>query len=189
MKKIIILLIFITSTGFAQTMKQYAQNSLFSDYKASRIGDAITIIVVEASQASNKAETSTGRKSDIGFGGKGGVGETSLPGADFDLGTNSDFKGAGVTKSSGMFRTKISALIDSVLPNGLLHVKGSRKISINGEEQMISIKGIVRVSDIQANNTVYSYNISEAELILEGSGAIDRVQSPGWLTKLFHWLF
>lgn len=179
----------MTVCSLGQTMKQYASNSLFSDYKASRVGDAITIVVVEASQASNKAETSTGRSSDIGLGGKGSVSGNSIPGADLDLGTNSEFKGAGVTKSSGMFRTKISALIDSVLPNGLLHIKGSRKISINGEEQMISIKGIVRVSDIQADNTVYSYNISEAELILEGSGAIDRVQSPGWLTKLFHWLF
>ncbi len=189
MKTKIFIMLFIAVASFGQTMKQYASSSLFSDYKASRVGDAITIIVVEASQASNKAETSTGRTSDIGLGGKGGVGETSLPGVDLDLGTNSEFKGSGVTKSSGMVRTKISALIDSVLPNGLLHIKGSRKISINGEEQMISIKGIVRVSDIHADNTIYSYNISEAELILEGSGAIDRVQSPGWLTKLFHWLF
>jgi len=189
MKKYLLFLIFIPYLIFPQRMKQNAEFSLFSDYKAARVGDAITIIVVESSQASNKAETATGRKSGIGFSGSGKVGPSPLPPADFSLGTTNNFKGSGSTKSSGMVRTKISAIIDSVMPNGLLSIKGSRKIVINGEEQKISIKGVVRGSDIRSDNTVYSYNISDAEIIFDGSGAISRAQSPGWLTKLFHWLF
>ncbi|GBD90564.1 flagellar L-ring protein precursor [bacterium BMS3Abin04] len=189
MKKYLVFLIFIPCLMFPQRMKQNAEFSLFSDYKAARVGDAITIIVVESSQAANKAETATGRKSNIGFGGSAKVGDAPLPDADFNLGTTNNFKGSGSTKSSGMVRTKISAIIDSVMPNGLLSIKGSRKIVINGEEQNISIKGVVRGSDIRSDNTVYSYNISDAEIIFDGSGAISRAQSPGWLTKLFHWLF
>jgi len=190
MKKYLLFLIFIPCLIFPQRMKQNAEFSLFSDYKAAQVGDAITIIVVESSQAANKAETATGRKSNIGFGGSAKVGDsTPLPDADFSLGTTNDFKGSGSTKSSGMVKTKISAIIDSVMSNGLLSIKGSRKIVINGEEQKISIKGVVRGSDIRSDNTVYSYNISDAEIIFDGSGAISRAQSPGWLTKLFHWLF
>jgi len=48
---------------------------------------------------------------------------------------------------------------------------------------------LVRTSDISSANTVYSYNISDAEIVFEGSGMIDRNTSPGWLTKIFHWLF
>jgi flagellar L-ring protein precursor FlgH len=70
-----------------------------------------------------------------------------------------------------------------------LFITGSRLISINGEEQKVFISGVVRVADIAADNTIKSYNISDAEIVLEGSGMIDRMQSPGWLTKLFHWLF
>ena len=61
--------------------------------------------------------------------------------------------------------------------------------NLNGEEQTIFIKGVVRSSDIQADNSVYSYNISEAEIVFEGSGMIDNAQHPGWLTKFFHWIF
>ena len=77
----------------------------------------------------------------------------------------------------------------SVLANGNMRITGNRKISINGEEQTILIHGIVRASDITADNTVLSYNISDAEIVIEGSGLIDNAQKPGWLTKLFHWLF
>lgn len=189
MKKYLLFLIFIPCLIFPQRMKQNAEFSLFSDYKAAQVGDAITIIVVESSQAANKAETATGRKSNIGFTGSAKSGSTPIPGAEFGLGTTNDFKGSGSTKSSGMVKTKISAIIDSVMSNGLLSIKGSRKIVINGEEQKISIKGVVRGSDIRSDNTVYSYNISDAEIIFDGSGAISRAQSPGWLTKLFHWLF
>ncbi|MEE9429541.1 MAG: flagellar basal body L-ring protein FlgH [Melioribacteraceae bacterium] len=172
-----------------QVMKENGFRSLFSDYKAVNLGDAITIIVIESSQAKNAAEKTTGRESKIGLGLAGNVGPTQLPPAGLDLGTRNDFKGGGSSKSSGMVRTKLSALIDSVLSNGLLRIKGSRKIVINDEEQMITIKGFVRTSDIRSDNTIYSYNISEAEIVFKSDGQINSVTSPGWVTKLFHWLF
>lgn len=191
MKKIITLMIVTLFAGsiFAQNMRQNAFSSLFSDQKASRVGDAITIVVVEFSQASNNAQTTTGRSSDIGLSANGSLAGSDLPGTDVSLGLKNDFKGSGSTKTSGMVKTKISATIDSVLDNGNLMIKGSRKIVINGEEQTIFIKGIVRTTDIDPNNSVLSYNISEAEIRIEGSGRIADSQSPGWLTKLFHWLF
>jgi flagellar basal body L-ring protein FlgH len=54
---------------------------------------------------------------------------------------------------------------------------------------MITIKGLVRTTDISSENTVFSYNISEAEIIFQSDGQIKNMQDPGWLTKLFHWLF
>ena len=172
-----------------QSMKENGFRSLFSDYKAVNLGDAITIIVVESSQASNAAEKSTGRESKIGLGLAGNLGPTMLPPANIDIGTRNDFQGGGSSKSSGMVKTKLSALIDSVLSNGLLRIKGSRKIVVNEEEQMITIKGFVRTSDIRSDNTIYSYNISEAEIVFQSDGQINSVTNPGWVTKLFHWLF
>jgi len=186
---IIILVFMLNVFSAAQDMRQNAFSSLFSDQKASRVGDAITIVVVEFSQASNNAQTSTGKSSDIGLTAGGEFNGKTLPGGNVSLGTKNNFTGSGATKTSGMVKTKISATIDSVLPNGNLMIKGSRKIEINGEDQTIFIKGIVRTTDINPDNTVLSYNISEAEIKIDGSGRIADAQSPGWLTKLFHWLF
>ena len=189
MKKVIAIIFLFVVTLSAQDMRRNSFNSLFSDEKANRIGDAITIVVIESSQATNDARTATSRESDIGGSFAGNMMGEPLPGGDIELGTKNDFDGRGATSSSGSFKTKISATIDSVFSNGNMRISGKRKISINGEEQIIIIKGIVRTSDIQADNSVLSYNISEAEIVLEGSGMIDRAQSPGWITKIFHWLF
>ena len=83
----------------------------------------------------------------------------------------------------------ISAHVDSLLPNGNMFISGSRLISINGEDQVIKISGVIRPTDVQSDNSVYSSSISEARIVFEGSGMIDRSQGPGWFTKLFHWLF
>lgn len=173
----------------AQDMRQNSIFSLFSDQKATKIGDALTILVVESSQASNNAETNTGRTSKVGLTAGGTLGKNSLPGANLSVGTDNQFSGTGTTKTTGMIQTKISATIDSVLQNGNLVINGSRKIKINGEEQTIKIKGIVRTSDINADNSVLSYNISEAEISFEGNGMINESQHPGWLTKFLHWIF
>jgi flagellar L-ring protein FlgH len=189
MKKIILFSLVLSAFLSAQDMRRNAFSSLFSDYKANQLGDAITIIVIESSSATNQAETSTDKSSDLGFNANASSTTKDLGGVDVGIGSKNKFQGAGSTKSSGMVTTKISAMIDSVFDNGNLRVKGSRKIVINGEEQIIRIAGIVRPIDIQTDNSVMSYNISEAEIIFEGNGMIQRAQGPGWFTKLFHWLF
>jgi flagellar L-ring protein precursor FlgH len=117
------------------------------------------------------------------------LGAKPLPSADLNLATTNDFKGSGSTSSQGSVNTKISATVDSVLANGNLVIDGRRKIVINGEEQTIYIKGIVRPADISSDNSVLSYNIAEAQIVFTGNGSINSAQSPGWLTKFLHWIF
>ncbi len=185
----IIVLLILSNALLAQDMRSNISRSLFADEKANRLGDVITILVVETSSASNNAKTSTTRESDISLAGSGKVGTKPLPDAGFNIGTGNKFNGEGSTTSQGSVRAKITARIDSVLANGNLLINGSRIISVNGEEQVIKISGVVRPSDVQADNSVYSFNIADATIVFEGNGMIDRAQGPGWITKLFHWLF
>jgi flagellar L-ring protein FlgH len=190
MKRILVLVFILCSAVlYGQNMRKNSQISLFSDNKALEKGDAVTIFVVESTQASNNSETSAGRKSDLGLNASGSFGGTSSPSAQLNLGTNNDFKGSGSTSTTGTIRTKISAVVDTVLANGNLVIRGNKKISINGEEQTINIKGVIRSTDIMPDNSVYSYNISDAEITFEGNGMINSSQKPGLLTKFFHWLF
>ena len=173
----------------AQDMRENLSRSLFSDQKATRSGDAITILVVETSSASNDAKTTSSRGSDISFGATGKAGSTSMPEIGLGITSGNSFKGEGATSSRGSVRAKLSARVDSVLGNGNLVIKGTRTIVVNGEEQVIKIAGVVRPSDIMPDNSVYSYSISDAQIIFEGSGIVSRAQGPGWITKLLHWLF
>lgn len=172
-----------------QDMRQNAGRSLFADQKATRPGDAVMVLVVETSSASNDASTSSERSSNLSLSANGKAGSTNLPDVSLGVGTGNSFKGEGATSSRGSVRARLSARVDSVLSNGNLVITGNRTIVINGEEQVITLSGIVRPSDIQADNSIYSYNISDARIMFEGSGIVSRAQGPGWITKLLHWLF
>lgn len=191
MKNIQTILLFFLCCSIlvGQDMRQNYNRSLFSDQKANRIGDAVTILVVESSSASNDSKTETSRASDISLASSGKSGSTSLLDVGASIGTGNAFKGAGSTESKGSVRSKISARVDSLFANGDLWISGNRTISINGEEQIVNISGVVRPSDIQADNSVYSFSISDAVIVFKGKGMTNDNQEPGWITKLFHWIF
>jgi len=184
-----LLLLLATNAG-AQDFRENSRRSIFSDQKASRIGETVTILVVETTTASNDQSTTATRNDDLTFGASvntgSAAGGTNLGAT---IGSGSNFRGQGSISTKGSVRAKITANVDSVLANGNLVINGSRRIVINEEEQVIRISGIVRPSDIQADNSVYSYAISDATIIMEGNGAVSKVQGPGLLTKFLHLLF
>ncbi len=189
MRTMIVALLVCSSAAFGQTMRSSIGRSLFSDEKATRTGDAVTVVVVETSSATNDASTSAERASNLSLSASGKTGANALPEVSLGVGSGNSFKGEGSTSSHGSIRARISARVDSVLANGNLAITGNRTIEINGEEQIISLSGIVRPSDIQSDNSVFSYNISDAHIMFKGNGMVDRAQGPGWITKLLHWLF
>lgn len=190
LRKSLYILIVMSGFALAQSGGVNRGFSLFSDFKAMRIGDAVTILVMENSQATNKSNISTSKGSDLGYDLSGKMdGEPTLPTLDFDVGSKNNFQGGGGTQSQGSVTARISATVDSVLANGNLRINGKRKIVINKEEQEIRITGIIRSVDVKSDNTVYSYNISNMELHFEGKGKIEEAHHPGFLSKIFHFLF
>lgn len=192
MKTFIAVLLFAGATfpvGASGQVMQNPNTSLFADYKASKIGDAVTVIVEEQNSASKDASTNTSRTSTINASGAGNVGTKNLPSVGLQVGTDNEFKGSGSTSETGSMQAVISARVIKVDEYGNLQISGSRFISVNGQDQILRISGTIRPSDIQPDNTISSEYISDAKIIFEGKGSIDQSQSPGLLTKLFHWLF
>jgi flagellar L-ring protein FlgH len=184
-----IIVLGIACGAMAQDMRGNVGRSLFADPKAARAGDAVMVLVVETSSASNDASTSSDRESNLSMNASGKVSTSNIPEVSLGVGTGNSFKGSGATSTRGSIRAKISARVDSVLANGDLVITGHRTIIVNGEEQRITLSGIVRPPDILADNSVYSYNIAEARIAFEGNGVVSSAQGPGWITKLLHWLF
>jgi flagellar L-ring protein precursor FlgH len=184
-----ILVLFFAFASLDLKSQEVIQRSIFSDHKAFKVGDVITIIVIEVSSAENNTERSTSRAGNI-TGSVSGSGALSfIPESGFSVGTGNEFKGQGSTSSRGTVKAKISAKVVGIDSAGNLVIEGRRKVSVNGDEQIIKIKGIVRPSDVNWDNSVLSYNIANAEIEFSGKGTIYRNQSPSWITRLLHWLF
>ena len=150
---------------------------------------------MESSQATNKANTNTGRNSSISAGIDNFFGlEQNYPStrnffspfgevkADF----GSSFKGDGATSRSGDLTAYITARVTEVLPNGNLYVMGSREVTVNNERQFITLSGIIRTRDISQGNVILSTYISDARIAYSGAGIIDDRQRPGWMTKILN---
>jgi flagellar L-ring protein precursor FlgH len=166
--------------------------NLFTNPKARRIGDIVTIRIVESSSATNKASTQTGRSSSVSASVDGFFGLENDYSANSPFfnpfskvagGLESDFDGSGTTKRSGDLTATITARVIDILPNGNLIVMGSREVMVNREKQEITLSGIVRPRDISSENVVLSNYIADAKISYSGSGIINDRQRPGWLAR------
>ena len=166
--------------------------SLFTNPKARRIGDIVTIRIVESSSATNKASTQTGRSSSVSASVDGFFGLENNYSANSPFfnpfsrvagGLESDFDGSGTTKRSGDLSAIITARVVDILPNGNLIVMGSREVMVNREKQEITLSGIVRPRDITSENVILSNHIADAKISYSGSGIINDRQRPGWLAR------
>ncbi|MFH0925701.1 MAG: flagellar basal body L-ring protein FlgH [bacterium] len=170
-------------------------NSLFLDNCAYRLNDIVTVIIVEIASASKKATTKTGRTSSLAGGVKGFFGAKT---ADRVFGDNagsllgsdlkSDFEGQGTTDREESLEAKITARVIDILPNGNLVIEGKREIIVNGEKQIINIRGIIRPNDISSDNTIESTYIADAQIEYGGRGIISDKQHPGWFTRILDWV-
>jgi flagellar L-ring protein precursor FlgH len=161
-------------------------SSLVTNIKAHRLGDIVTIIISEASQANATSQTDANSKSEVSGG--PGLGVLDLI-SDWGLDSENKFRGDGRTTRSGNLRAEISARIVEVLHNGDYRLLGQRMVNINGERQLIEISGICRPRDIGPDNSILSTYIAEAQIAYNGSGPINAVSDPGIITKIVNWLF
>jgi flagellar L-ring protein precursor FlgH len=170
-------------------------SELFINPKARRVGDIVTIKIVESSKASNKADTSTGRSSSISAGIDNFFGlETDYSATDpffnpfgkVKAGFETAFDGKGTTSRSGDLTAFITARITEVYPNGNFQIAGSREITVNNERQFITLSGIIRSRDISPDNVVLSTYISDARIAYSGAGIVDDRQRPGWMMRILN---
>jgi flagellar L-ring protein precursor FlgH len=180
-----VLLLFAAPSAWCDSLYQPETfRALTSDNRAYRIGDALTVVVVENSSASNSADTTTEKRGSVGFA------ATLTNNADrkgsVDL--NEDFAGKGKINRSGKLLATLTVNVVGHTENGDLLVAGSQVIELNGEKQQLQVDGRVRPVDIGDNNTVISSRIADARISYIGDGILGEKQRPGILTRFLSWL-
>ncbi len=184
MSSITIVLILAFSSLSAQVFEGM-RNSMFSDIKAHNIGDVITVIIVEQTKAEQNSKTENMSQSSMSAEGKSSGNIMSfLP----LFGTSSTIKnehdGQEGTEQNEKLVGKVTATITGRSDNGILEIKGRRMLEVNGEKNLMQVKGMVRPKDILTDNTVYSYNIADAEISYQKGNLHKRFIKPGAIQQL-----
>jgi flagellar L-ring protein FlgH len=163
---------------------------LFNDPRAHRVGDILTINLVEAMQASKKSETTTAKTDKNTLNAPELLGHTlSVKGgatADTNLNSANSFDGAGSSTQSNQLTGEFTVTVAQRLSNGNLEVRGEKWLTINQGQELIRLSGIVRPEDIEQDNSVDSTRVADARITYTGRGVLNSANQQGWLARFFN---
>ncbi len=157
--------------------------SLYGDQKARRVGDILTVILQEQHNASKSSETTTEKDSEA---------TVTTPITLFnekvnELVNNVDveraFSGLGESDRSNSLQGQITVTVSEVLPSGVLEVRGEKWISINGDDEYLRLKGLVRSQDVNPDNTILSTKLADARISFGGKGPVSDSNKQGIMTR------
>ncbi|HSH00336.1 MAG TPA: flagellar basal body L-ring protein FlgH, partial [candidate division Zixibacteria bacterium] len=193
LKRILIPLLFVIgwAVGLSANPLTPMQNaSLFTDIKAHKVGDLLTVRIVESATARNAVTTNTKKSSDFELDAGPGTGELDFIGL-FGLNSSHSSKtdNQGQTSRAGQLQAQMTVQVVGVRENGDLVIQGSRVIGINNDKEQLTLTGIVRPNDITPENAILSYQIAEAQITYRGKGVANAAGKPGVISRILNWIF
>ena len=164
---------------------QIAPPSLYADQKARGVGDMVTILVIEQTNATRSS--SNQNKQENGVNASGAIDGNLLQFLPI-FGLNSTLRSTtNVREGSSqrdMLTGRISAVITEITERGHFKVNGSKVININGERNLMTIKGTIRPRDIGTDNTVFSYNVANSRIYYSKAGIGGKLVKRGSFQRL-----
>ena len=170
----------------------WSPNAIYSnlgmDLKATRINDLVTILVSENTSAVATGDVKTARTSSAqsAITAAAGIQRAAGPLANL-LNTNSAtaLQGQGSTDRGAVVTTTLSARVVHVLPNGYLVVEGVKRVQVSSENQIITVRGVIRPVDLDTTNSITSTRVAQMEIQVNGKGVInDSIHRPNFLYRL-----
>lgn len=169
----------------AQSLWQ-GNRGLFSDRRASQVGDILTILISESSKTSqtlSNANSKSGKQTlDAGTGIFGFLAAAKASGSD-------SFQANGSANNTNTASGNVTVTVVEVKENGNLVVEGTQSIWNNKNEHRITVRGVIRPEDISYDNTISSSRVADATLRFDGKGPLNAKQRQGILTQIFNILF
>jgi flagellar L-ring protein precursor FlgH len=158
---------------------------LVRDARASRVDDVVTVLVAESATAVAKGSTQSARASKANNSLGPVAGLTRLPMSQLAaLSGDQKLDGSGSTSRETVLTTTLTARVTRVLPNGAMLIEGSKTIQVNSEQQVVTVRGVVRPADLASGNVVRSDRLANLEVRINGKGVVgDAVRRPFFLYR------
>lgn len=154
--------------------------NMVADYKASRVGDLVTISVAQNLSATSTGNVSTNRNFTANSGIAALPGQLKTTGVAnlFSPSSTQVLSGKAQANSQTSLTTTLTGRVAAVLPTGTLVVEAERQITMNNQHETVVLRGLVRPGDLDAANTVASNNVGNLEVEVKGKGIISEGTRP-----------
>jgi flagellar L-ring protein precursor FlgH len=162
---------------------------LFEDTTAKYIGDVLTIILTENTNASATSNTNSSKDNKVDLPGPNLAGQKVTKDG-VEILTNKfsgerEFSGQGTSAMNSSFNGKISVTVADVLPNRNLIVRGEKMMLLNQSDEYVRFVGIVRPQDIKQDNTINSTRVANVHIAYGGQGDLSAANKMGPLGRFF----
>jgi flagellar L-ring protein precursor FlgH len=154
-----------------------------------QVGDIITVLLNESTQAARTQNTEVSRESKnslpTGFNTQIARMTPFFNGIDVNNNNNSS-KGAGTADQQASLAGSVAVTVIEILANGNLMVRGEKKLGLSEGTEVIQVSGVIRPEDVGPNSTVQSRRLANAQIAYRGSGDLANATKAGWGTSLMH---
>ncbi|MCP5277318.1 MAG: flagellar basal body L-ring protein FlgH [Thiobacillus sp.] len=162
---------------------------LFEDRRAKRVGDILTVNLVEKTEAKRKSETTDERKAngsiDIPSPTVLGRSSSLLGATSWDPSASNKIELKDNETNTNEVKGSITVTVVEVLANGNLLVAGEKQVRVNQDTEYIRLAGVVNPNQITAGNTVNSTQMADVQLESTNSQKFDKSQMAGMLARFF----
>ena len=158
---------------------------LASDRRARRVGDLLTIRLVERTQARKSATADSNRNGTTSITLPDAPPFSYIPKGLTQGGSKQGFKGSGSAAQDNQLSGDITVTVARVLPGGVLMVAGEKRLTLNRGEEQVQLTGLVRIDDLGPDNSVASTRVADARIRYSGSGQVADQSRQGWLARFF----
>jgi flagellar L-ring protein precursor FlgH len=162
---------------------QGTEMSLFEDIKARRVGDILTVMLVEQNSGTKSADTSLSQSTGMSVSAPV-IGDNTFNEIGLNIGSEGAFAGESGSSQRNSLSGSISVTVLQVMPGGNLFVQGEKWIEINQGKEFIKLQGIIRPRDVRSNNTILSTQVADARISYSGTGATENSNVIGWVARL-----
>lgn len=167
--------------------------NMVADYKASRVGDLVTISIAQnlSSTSTGNVATSRSFSATSGINGLPGKLKTSGIATLFSPTSTQALTGKGQATTTTGLTTTLTGRVVALLPSGTLVIEAERQIVMNQERETVILRGLVRPGDMDATNTVTSNQVGNLEVEVKGKGVLsESTRAPNpimkWILRVFN---
>jgi flagellar L-ring protein FlgH len=153
--------------------------NMVADYKASRVGDLVTISINQNLSSTNTGNVATNRtfSASSGITALGGLNTAKVANL-FSPNSTQALAGKAAASSTTALTTTLTGRVAALLPSGTLVVEAERQIVMNDQHETVILRGLVRPGDLDATNTVQSNSVGNLEVEVKGKGIISEGVRP-----------
>ena len=156
-----------------------ARLAMWTTRRAMLVGDIVTILIQETSEASDKEKFSRTRSNSNSAELAYELGPFGTDGGNLNFQSSKDLSAEHEDETEKSLTTRLAAIVKEQLFNGNLIIEAQRELIVNDEVPTIIVSGIIRPDDIRGDNTILSENIAEAQIRFEGKGNVGEVRKKG----------